>query len=84
MSITGSIVIYVIIWWIVFFSALPIGIKHDDKRFYNNLEGADPGAPKNPNIFKKFLYTTFITTVIFIVIYYIVSNNHFNLREFIK
>ena len=84
MSITGSIVIYVIIWWIVFFSALPIGIKHDDKRFYNNLEGAYPGAPKNPNIFKKFLYTTFITTVIFIVIYYIVSNNHFNLREFIK
>ena len=84
MSITGSIVVYVIIWWIVFFSALPIGIKHDDKRFYNNLEGADPGAPKNPKIFKKFLYTTFITTVIFIVIYYIVSNNHFNLREFIK
>ena len=47
MSITGSIVVYVIIWWIVFFSALPIGIKHDDKRFNNNLEGIDPGAPKN-------------------------------------
>ena len=84
MGITGSIVIYVIIWWIIFFSALPIGIKHDDKRFKNNLEGADPGAPKNPNILKKFLYTTLITTVIFIVIYYIVSNDHFNLREFIK
>ena len=54
MGITGSIVIYVIIWWIIFFSALPIGIKHDDKRFKNNLEGADPGAPKNPNILKKF------------------------------
>ncbi len=84
MSITGSIVVYVIIWWIVFFSVLPIGIKHDDKRFNNNLEGIDLGAPKNPNIFKKFLYTTLITTVIFVVIYYIVINDHFNLREIIK
>ena len=84
MNITGSIVVYVIIWWIIFFSVLPIGIKHNNKPFNNNLEGIDPGAPENPNIFKKFLYTTFITTVIFVLIYYIVENGHFNLREFIK
>ena len=84
MSITGSIIVYVIIWWIVFFSVLPIGIKHNDKQFNKNLEGIDPGAPKNPNIPKKFLYTTLITAVIFGVIYYIVVYNHFNLREFIK
>ena len=75
---------YVIIWWIVFFSVLPIGIKHNDKPFKNDLEGIAPGAPKNPNILKKFLYTTLITTVIFVGIYYIVVNDHFNLREFIK
>ena len=84
MGITGSIIIFVIIWWIVFFSVLPIGIKHNEKPFKNSLEGIDPGAPKNPNILKKFLYTTLITRVIFTVIYYIVSSNHFNLREFIK
>ena len=84
MSITGSIVVYVIIWWIIFFSALPIGIKHYDKPFKNNLEGIDPGAPKNPNILKKFLYTTLITPVIINGIYYIVVYYHFNLREFIK
>ena len=84
MSITGSIVVFVIIWWIIFFASLPIGIKHDIKRFSDKLDGIDPGAPKNPNIFKKFLYTTLITTVIFAGIYYIVVNDHFNLREFIK
>ena len=84
MGVTGSFIVYIIIWWIVFFSALPVGIKHYDKPFKNNLEGIDPGAPKNPNILKKFLYTTLITTVIFIGIYYIVVNDHFNLREFIK
>ena len=84
MSITGSIVVYVIIWWVVFFSVLPVGIKHDEKPFRNNLEGVDPGAPKNPNILKKFLFTTLITTVIFAGIYYIVISDHFNLRECIK
>ncbi len=84
MSITGSIVVFVIIWWVIFFTALPIGIKHDNKRFSDNLDGIDPGAPKNPNVFKKFLYTTIITTVIFAGIYYIVTNDYFNLREFIK
>tara|TARA_B100001778_G_scaffold89203_1_gene72673 strand:- start:90 stop:344 length:255 start_codon:yes stop_codon:yes gene_type:complete len=84
MGITGSIVIFVIIWWVIFFSVLPIGIKHNDKPFKNNLEGNDPGAPKNPNILKKFLYTTLITSLIFIGIYYIVTNEYFNLREFIK
>ena len=54
------------------------------KPFKNNLEGNDPGAPKNPNILKKFLYTTLITSIIFMGIYYIVSNEYFNLREFIK
>jgi len=84
MGITGSIVVFVIIWWVIFFSVLPIGIKHNDKPFKNNLEGNDPGAPKNPNILKKFLYTTLITSLIFIGIYYIVTNEYFNLREFIK
>ena len=84
MGITGSIVVFVIIWWVIFFSVLPIGIKHNDKPFKNNLEGNDPGAPKNPNILKKFLYTTLITSLIFIGIYYIVINEYFNLREFIR
>ena len=84
MGITGSIIVYVMIWWVIFFSVLPIGIKHNEKPFKNNLEGNDPGAPKNPNILKKFLYTTLITSLIFIGIYYIVTNEYFNLREFIK
>ena len=84
MSITGSIVVYVIIWWVVFFSALPIGIKHNNKPFNSNLEGTDPGAPKNPNIAKKFLTTTIITSILFIVIYYLVNNDFLNLRNFLQ
>ena len=44
----------------------------------------DPGAPKNPKIAKKFLITTLITTIIFAVIYYLVSIDLLNLREFLQ
>ena len=44
----------------------------------------DPGAPKNPQIRKKFLITTLITSIIFALIYYLVEIDLLNLREFLK
>ena len=44
----------------------------------------DPGAPKEPNIGKKFLITTLISTIIFSVIYYLVNIDLLNLRELLK
>ena len=84
MGITGSIIIYVMIWWIVFFSVLPIGIQSNKRAFKDSIEGNDPGAPKNPKIAKKFLITTIITSLIFIVIYYLVDNDLLNLRKFLQ
>ena len=84
MGITGSLIIYVLIWWIVFFSLLPVGIISENKKFEEKLDGNDPGAPKNPRIFKKFIYTTLITSILFFAIYYIVDQGYFNLREFLQ
>ena len=53
MGITGSIIVYVMIWWIIFFSVLPVGIQSNKEVFKEKIEGMDPGAPKNPNIVKK-------------------------------
>ena len=83
MGITGSIMVYVMIWWIIF-SVLPIGIKSNKEVFKEKIGGMDPGAPKNPNMGKKFLITTLITTIIFSVIYYLVSIDLLNLREFLQ
>ena len=33
MGITGSIIVYVMIWWIIFFSVLPIGIQSNKEVF---------------------------------------------------
>ena len=84
MGITGSIIVYVMIWWIIFFSVLPIGIRSNKEVFKDKIGGVDPGAPKNPKIGKKFLITKLITTIIFLVIYYLVKFDLLNLREFLQ
>ncbi len=84
MGVTGSIIVYVMIWWIIFFSILPTGIQSNKETFKEKLEGIDPGAPKNPRMAKKFLITTLITSIIFLVIYYLVKTDLLNLRELLK
>ena len=84
MGITGSMIVYVMIWWIIFFSLLPVGIQSNKQVFKEKIGGMDPGAPKNPKIGKKFLITTLITTIIFAVIYYLVEIDLLNLRNFLQ
>ena len=84
MGITGSIIVYVIIWWIIFFSILPVGIQSNKEPFKEKIEGIDPGAPKNAKIAKKFFFTTIITSLIFAVIYYLVKADFLNIREFLQ
>ena len=84
MSTTGSLIVYISIWWIIFFIVLPIGIKSQNIDFKDKLHGNDRGAPQNPKIRKKFLITTLVTSVIFLVIYYLVSQNYLNLRSYLQ
>ena len=84
MGIAGSIIVYVLIWWIIFFSVLPVGIQSNKEKFKEKIEGVDPGAPINPKIGKKFLITTLITSIIFIVIYYLVEFDLLNLRKYLQ
>jgi predicted secreted protein len=83
-GITGSIIVYVLIWWIIFFSVLPVGIQSNKEKYKERIGGMDPGAPINPKIGKKFLITTIITSTIFIVIYYLVKFEILNLREYLR
>ena len=81
MSITGSLIIFVLIWWIIFFSLLPIDV---DRKHKQMVEGVDKGSPENPKIIKKIIYTTIISSVIFIGIFILVKYDYLNLRRFIS
>ena len=64
MGITGSIIVYVMIWWIIFFSVLPVGIRSNKEVFQEKIGGWILELQKS-KIAKKFLITTLITTIIF-------------------
>ena len=81
MSPTGLAIMYVIIWWIVFFTILPIDVNRLKSI---KIEGEDAGSPENPKMLKKFIYCTGITTVIFMIIYMLIKYEILNLRSIIS
>ena len=48
MGITGSIIVYVMIWWIIFFLYYQSEFNQRKKFLRKKLGGIDPGAPNNP------------------------------------
>jgi predicted secreted protein len=81
MSITGLAILYIIIWWIVFFSILPVDVNREKP---SKIDGEDVGSPENPKMLKKFIYCTGITTSIFIIIYLLIRYEYLNLRNLIS
>ena len=81
MSATGLAIIYIIIWWIVFFTILPIDVNRQKSI---KIDGEDLGSPENPKMLKKFIYCTGITTVIFVIIYSLIKYEYLNLRYLIN
>jgi len=81
MSATGLAIIYIIIWWIVFFTILPIDVN---RKKSIKIDGEDTGSPENPKMLKKFIYCTSITTVIFVIIYLLIKYEYLNLRYIIN
>lgn len=80
MSITGGIIIYVILWMIIFFMVLPFGITNQiDSPDYK--KGTDPGAPVESRMKEKILITTLIATVIFSLILVVDQLDLFNIRK---
>ena len=65
--------IYVIIWWLVVFTILQFGVKKPDKI----EKGHADGAPQNPRIIKKFIITSLIAFVLWLIVFYIIKNQFF-------
>ena len=62
--VTG-IVVYLCIWWVVVFCTLPLWIQRDD----SDDPEIGPGVPKDPKIKQKFILTSIISALIWIVTY---------------
>ena len=54
------VVIFVILWWLILFLLLPIGVKKQESVDFGN----DPGAPKKSLVKKKAIISSFVTLIL--------------------
>ena len=79
MSITLGFAVYIVIWWLTLFLILPWGISRvnpDDL-----LPGEDPGAPAKPKLLEKFIITTGVSLVFFVIFYFVYESGVISFRE---
>jgi predicted secreted protein len=63
--------IYFITWWVVLFAVLPWGVRSQHENDQEMPAGTDPGAPVVPRLIYKVMWTTVITTVLFVSLFYV-------------
>ncbi len=63
MNLFSAFVVWLIIWWLVLFIILPIGIRGQAEEG-DIVEGSEPGAPHTLDIKRKFIQTTVIASVL--------------------
>ena len=78
MTVFTGIAIYFTIWWTVLFSVLPLGVVSHAEAGIDKGDGGDPGAPVDPKLKKKFVTTTIITTVLWVILFLVL---HFKLIQ---
>jgi len=60
-NLFSAFVVWLIIWWLVLFIILPIGIRGQAEEG-DIVEGSEPGAPHKLDIKQKFKQTTLVAT----------------------
>ncbi len=65
MDLETSISIYLILWWVVLFTILPLRVTSHAEAGIPTPGGGDPAAPVDPKLKRKFITTTGVTALLF-------------------
>jgi predicted secreted protein len=68
-----GIAIYLTLWWTVLFAVLPLGNRTYAEEGLDVPGGGDPGAPVNPNLKKKFITTTWVSAVLWLILFAVIK-----------
>ena len=69
-----SIAIFLTIWWTVLFAVLPLGVQSHHEAGIDRGDGGDPGAPVDPKLKRKFFTTTWVSAVLFAILFVVVKS----------
>ncbi len=81
MNPAGAVVIFVLVWWCVFFTLLPLGVTSRWEGAADGVDGADPGAPAHPDLKRKALRATLIAAPVAGIIIAIILSGVINFRD---
>ena len=70
MSLFEYFIIYIVIWWILFFISLPLGVRKSE----NLLPGQDSGAPEKTYLWKKFIIVSILTLIFTYIVSLVLQN----------
>ncbi len=77
MSVLATIFVFILVWWVMLFTTLPIGVRKLDAPAH----GHERGAPENPDLKKKIILTTALAAVVTFVIYLVAQSGMIDFRE---
>ena len=69
MSWFTGICVYLTIWWTVLFAVLPLGVTSHAEAGIDLGDGGDPGAPVDPKLKRKFFTTSWISAIVFALLW---------------
>ena len=76
MGWVGTGITFIITWWMVFFMALPWGVRRQD----DPEPGHEAGAPENPRLWLKVGGTTGLAFVITVLVWVVVDLGWISIR----
>ncbi len=70
MQILTGIMVYIILWWVIFFMTLPVGVTAQDESGEGVVPGTPESAPVKPMLWRKAGATTLIAAVAWGIFYF--------------
>ena len=72
-----GVMVYVVLWWLIWFTLLPVGVRTPDKV----EKGHADSAPTNPHLWIKAGVATLISGVLWGATYYLIVSDWISFRE---
>jgi predicted secreted protein len=80
-TLAFAVAIYLVIWWIVLFAMLPIGVRTPEEAGEKASPGTAESAPHSPNLLPKMVATTVVSSLVFAVLYAIIVHHIITLDQ---
>jgi predicted secreted protein len=80
-TLAFAVAIYLVIWWIVLFAMLPIGVCTSEEAGEKASPGTAESAPHFPNLLPKMVATTVVSSIVFAALYAIIVHHVITLDQ---